>query len=131
MYVKDVGETIKYGLRYRGRSGCHARVSPICDFLFLDAGMDQARDAETEGGVDERAEETRVEMTEGMAEGDFGPGGGFILLCVLGHKSALDRNIFSERRSNSTVRSASREMVQCSQRECETTIGRPFPMRFE
>jgi hypothetical protein len=33
--------------------------------------MHQAKDAGTEGGVDERAEEGRVEMMEGITEGDL------------------------------------------------------------
>jgi hypothetical protein len=41
------------------------KISSICDVHFLDAGMDQAKDAEIEGGMVERAE---------MMEGDFRTG---------------------------------------------------------
>jgi hypothetical protein len=47
-----------------------ARVSPICDFHFLDARMDQANDAEIKGEMEEGAEERRI----GMMEGDFATG---------------------------------------------------------
>jgi hypothetical protein len=67
--------------------------------------MDRAKDAEIEGGADERAEERRVEMREGIMEEDFGSC--FILLRVLGHGNALCSDMFTGSRSNSTVRSAS------------------------
>jgi hypothetical protein len=36
--------------------------------------MDQKKDTEIKGVVDERAEERRVEMRKGIMEGDFGTG---------------------------------------------------------
>jgi hypothetical protein len=47
-------ETIKCAFRCHACSRCDARVSQTCDFRSLDAGMEQAKDAEIEGGVDER-----------------------------------------------------------------------------
>jgi hypothetical protein len=55
--VPDVGKAMKYAFRSQLCRRCHGRVSPTCAFHFLDAGMEQAADAEIEGGQDERKDE--------------------------------------------------------------------------
>jgi hypothetical protein len=98
------------------------KISSICDVHFLDAGMDQAKDAEIEGGVDERAE-----MMDGIMEEDFGTGDQ-----VSDHSAFSGAEVprtviymFSGSRSNSTVRSTQRDVVENLHRGSETIIRPP------
>jgi hypothetical protein len=74
MYLKDAGKAIKCAFRYQTCSQFHARVSYVYDFHFRNAWIDHAKGAESDGGVDERAEERRAEMLEGIMEGGFRTG---------------------------------------------------------
>jgi hypothetical protein len=83
--------------------------------------MDQAKGAEIEGGVDER----RGQLWKYSGRKFPHRGSRFMLLGVLGHEGALYGNMFSRSRSNSTVRSAPREIAQSPQRDRETIIQPP------
>jgi hypothetical protein len=128
--VKDVGRTTKSVFRSHAK---HAHDAML-ESHSLDARMGHVTDAEIEGVVDERTEERRLEMMEGNIGKRFPyRGSGLMLLRLLGHGSALhvDMFMFSGPRSNYTVQSAQREIVQSPQRERKTIIRPLTPKRFE
>jgi hypothetical protein len=93
----------------------------LCSSLagFLDAGIER--------GVEERAENRRVEMMEGIIEGDFRRRH---LVSYYSAFSSMEvpytvMYVFSGSKWNSPVRPAEREIVQSPQREREPIMRPP------
>jgi hypothetical protein len=89
--------------------------------------MDQAEGAEIKGGVDERAEERRMEITKGTVEGDLSTGDLVFCYMVFSDMEVPSTliNVFNGSRMDYPVWSAWRVVEQNPQRERETIIGPP------